>query len=62
MTVTEGGCGFVFLTLILCLIPAWITHVIYTISHELWVLLVVGALVPPVGIVHGFMVWFGLGV
>lgn len=57
----ELGCGIMTLCLLLVMIPAWITHVVYSISHELWVVLVVGAFVPPVGIIHGIMVWFGAG-
>lgn len=39
---------------------AWITHVIVSIQTSSWVLLVLGAFVFPIGIIHGFMVWFGL--
>jgi hypothetical protein len=38
---------------------AWLTHVITCIAASKWVLLVVGALVFPVGCVHGTGVWFG---
>ena len=38
---------------------AWITHVVYTISAGAWLLLLVGAIVPPVGAIHGIMIWFG---
>ena len=51
----------VFLLFLLSCIPAWITHVIYTISNELYILLAIGAIIPPVGVVHGFMIWFGHG-
>ena len=55
------GCSIVGLLLIVAMIPAWITHVVYSITNELWVVLVVGAVVPPVGVIHGFMIWFGGG-
>ena len=57
----NNGCVLATLVLILALIPAWITHVVYSITNELWVVLVVGAFVPPVGIIHGVMIWFGSG-
>lgn len=41
-------------------VAAWITHVIHTITHEMWILLVVGAFAFPVGIIHGFMIWLGV--
>ena len=44
----------------LALIGAWLTHVVVTIQTASWVLLVVGAFIPPIGIIHGFMIWFGL--
>ncbi len=41
---------------------AWVTHVVYCISHALWLLLIVGAVAFPIGVIHGIMVWFGVGV
>lgn len=43
----------------LILFAAWVTHVIYTISAQLYVLLLVGMFIFPVGIIHGVMIWFG---
>lgn len=37
---------------------AWITHIIYCFSHVLWGFLVAGAIFFPIGILHGFYVWF----
>lgn len=41
------------------LICAWITHVIVCISTSKWLLLIAGAIVFPVGCVHGTGVWLG---
>ncbi len=41
-------------------LAAWVTHVIATIHAAQWVLLVVGALFAPIGVIHGFGLWFGL--
>lgn len=38
---------------------AWLTHVIVCISAKLWLFLIVGAIMAPIGIVHGIGVWFG---
>lgn len=38
---------------------AWLTHVITCISRAKWILLLVGAIVFPVGCIHGTGVWFG---
>jgi hypothetical protein len=40
-------------------IPAWITHVITTIQTEQWVFLLAGAICAPVGVIHGWGLWFG---
>lgn len=50
--------GLVF---VLVCIAAWLTHVIATIKAGAYVLLLAGALVAPVGVIHGVMLWFGAG-
>jgi hypothetical protein len=40
-------------------ISAWLTHVIVTIQNEQWTLLIAGAIMAPVGVVHGTGLWFG---
>lgn len=45
----------------LAVIAAWITSVINCILTEKWVLLVIDLLVAPIGVLHGLMVWFGVG-
>lgn len=39
---------------------AWMSHVIFTIIHEMWVLLIVGSLLAPIGVIHGFMIWLDM--
>lgn len=41
-------------------IAAWITHVIACIKTAAWILLLFGCFVAPVGVVHGFGLWFGV--
>lgn len=38
---------------------AWITHVVLCIQAHTYLFLLVGALVPPVGVIHGIGHWFG---
>lgn len=40
-------------------LAAWVTHVVVCISHEAWLLLVAGAVMVPVGVIHGIGVWLG---
>ncbi len=40
-------------------IPAWITHVVVCIKAETWIFLLAGAVFAPIGVIHGWGVWFG---
>jgi hypothetical protein len=53
----EGMLGF---ALTAWVILAWLTHVIVSIQGAKWLLLIAGAIVFPVGCVHGTGIWFGL--
>jgi hypothetical protein len=37
---------------------AWITHIFTCFSDGLWGFLIAGALLFPIGILHGFYLWF----
>lgn len=43
----------------LSMIAAWFTHVIHCISNHEWVFLLAGALMAPIGVIHGIGLWFG---
>lgn len=45
--------------LVLWIVAAWLTHVIVSIQSAKWILLLAGAILFPVGCVHGTGVWFG---
>lgn len=53
----------------LACLAAWITHIVWviaTLSSEAWTwgqiaIGAFGAFMPPVGVIHGFMIWFGFG-
>ena len=40
-------------------VVAWGTHIAYSIIVEKYLLLIVGAILPPIGMIHGVGVWFG---
>jgi len=46
--------------LILILPAAWITHVVHCLMAAKYLLLIAGAFVFPVGIIHGIGIWFGV--
>lgn len=39
---------------------AWVTHVVSCLLAGLWGFLIAGAILFPIGIVHGIGIWFGL--
>ncbi len=41
------------------LIAGWLTHIIVCIQTASWALLIAGAIMFPIGIVHGIGIWFG---
>ena len=44
--------------IVFALIAAWLTHIFTCFSNSLWGFLIAGALVFPIGILHGFWLWF----
>lgn len=44
----------------LSLPAAWLTHVIYCLMLGKWGFLIAGAILAPIGIIHGFLIWMGV--
>lgn len=40
------------------LVAAWLTHIFTCFAQSLWGFLVAGAIFFPIGILHGFYLWF----
>ena len=40
-------------------IAAWITHIVVCFKSGAWGFLIAGAIMPPIGVVHGTGAWFG---
>jgi len=51
---------FTSIALFLLSLGAWLTHIITCIVREEWLLLLGGALMAPIGVVHGVGIWFGV--
>ena len=47
------------ISIMVWLVAAWLTHVIVCIGQEAWGLLIAGAILFPIGVIHGTGVWFG---
>ncbi len=41
-------------------VPAWFTHVVRCINTEEWIFLLAGAIMAPIGIIHGWGIWCGV--
>lgn len=50
--------GLIYIGIVIMMIAAWFTHVLECIASEMWGLLIAGAIFFPIGIIHGFTVWF----
>ena len=48
--------GFILFVL---MFAAWLTHVVTCLATAAWGFLIAGAIVFPIAIIHGFMIWFG---
>lgn len=46
--------------LIILLPSAWVTHIVVCLDTERWGFLLAGAIMFPIAIIHGFMIWMGL--
>ena len=59
-TTISTGCLVATVLTIVGLIPAWITHVVSCINNQQWIFLLAGAIMWPIGVIHGFGIWFGV--
>ena len=49
-----------FITIILTPLVGWVTHIVYCFQNNEYILLLVGAIVAPIGSIHGIGLWFGV--
>ena len=57
------GFRAVLITIALALLlngAAWLTHVVTCLVEGRWGFLIAGAIMFPIAIIHGVMIWFGL--
>jgi len=47
-------------TLIITSLAGWATHIFYCFKNAEYLLLIAGAVIAPVGSIHGIGLWFGL--
>lgn len=60
-TPKQDAIGFLAIfTIIITLIATYITHIINTLMTGKYILLLIGVIVPPIGMLHGLGLWFGI--
>lgn len=56
----SGGVeALIGLAFMVAVFAAWLTHVIVCLKTAAWGFLIAGAILFPIGIIHGFGIWFG---
>lgn len=48
-----------YLILFATVLRAWLTHIVFCLMTAKWGFLIAGAIMFPIGIIHGVMVWMG---
>ena len=51
--------GLAIIGLMLSIIAAWITHIVVCFKAAMFGYLIAGAIFFPIGIIHGYGIWFG---
>ena len=52
--------NFASIVFYLACIAGWLTHLWVCFTEQLWLFLVAGAVIFPIGIIHGIGTWFGV--
>lgn len=52
--------AFAYIGCLLSAAAAWVTHIIVCIKSASYLFLIAGAVLPPIGVIHGYGVWFGV--
>lgn len=50
---------FEYIAFIVAIVAPWINHIVYCFQSEKYLLLIAGAIVAPVGWIHGLGLWLG---
>lgn len=56
----SAGFGLFVLIMLAASVLGWLTHIYVCIVTSQFLLLIAGAILVPIGVLHGWGVWFGL--
>ena len=51
---------YVFICIAFACVGAWVTHIIHCLVTAKYLLLIAGGFFFPIGMIHGFGIWFGV--
>ena len=54
----DNGSTAILLVIFLACVAGWLTHIFTCFEQGLWGFLIAGALAFPIGILHGWYIWF----
>ena len=54
----DNGSTAILLVIFLACVAGWLTHIFTCFAQGLWGFLIAGALAFPIGILHGWYIWF----
>ena len=49
-----------YIAFLVSMVAAWVTHIVVCIKSASFLFLIAGAILPPIGVIHGYGVWFGV--
>ena len=52
------GMILVWFAIVGTIFAGWLTHIVYCFENHQWLLLIAGAILAPIGVVHGWGLWF----
>lgn len=52
--------GYLYFGALLSAFAAWVTHIVVCLKTASFGFLIAGALLPPIGVIHGYGIWLGL--
>lgn len=55
----QTGSSSIGVLALIWLVAAWLTHICFCLSTGKWGFLIAGAIMFPIGVVHGTGLWFG---
>lgn len=61
MSMDDGelmGCGVILF--VFWVVVSWFTHIIHCFMNDQWGFLIAGAIVAPIGWIHGTGIWLGI--